>query len=49
MYTETANLMQASTIGGGLTEIQNENFSLVSQEIMYICNVSFLILCFFAS
>jgi len=39
MYTETANLMQASSIGGGFTEIQNKNLSLVSQEIIYICIV----------
>jgi len=39
MYTETANLIQASSIGGGFTEIRNENLSLVSQEIMYICIV----------
>lgn len=31
--------MQASSVGGGFTEIQNENLSLVSQEIIYICIV----------
>jgi UDP-N-acetylglucosamine enolpyruvyl transferase len=36
MYTETANLMQASCISGGFTEIQNGN---LSQEIMSICIV----------
>jgi len=39
VYTETGNLMQASSVGGGFTEIQNENLSLVSQEIIYICIV----------
>jgi len=39
MYTETANLRQASSISGGFTEIQNKNLSSVSQEIIYICIV----------
>jgi hypothetical protein len=36
--------MQASSIGGGFTEIQNKNLSLVSQGIKYISIVLNLVI-----
>jgi hypothetical protein len=39
MYTKTANLMQASSVSGGFTEVQNENLSLSESRKIYICIV----------
>jgi hypothetical protein len=37
MYTETANLIQASFVSGGFTEVQKENLSFIeSKKYIYL-------------
>jgi len=36
MYTETANLMQASSVSGGFAEIRNKNLSSSESRKKYI-------------